>query len=285
MIGVFDSGHGGLTVQAVFGTRFPDQDFTYLGDHLHAPYGAQSTKAVLAHTRAGIERLFDEGCRLVIVACNTAAAIALRSLQQDWLPHHFPERRILGVIVPVVEAITHVPWAIREVSLDRPGEPLTVGIFGTVNTVESMTFPVEIAKRAPAVKVVQQACPELAGAIEAGAGDAELAALVERYVAALLLSLEGEALDVVVLGCTHFPLVSTLFGRFLPAGVKVLSQPDLVAASLHEYLRRHPEFRISGADPNIRRQCRFLTTGDPVYVTGIAGRFLGRGVIFTAPRY
>lgn len=165
MIGVFDSDHGGLTVQRVLTDHLPEVDFIYLGDHGRAPYGANSAAAVLEYTRAGVEQLFLDGCPLVIIACNTAAAVALRRLQQEWLPHHFPERRILGIIVPTVEAITQVPWSIQEACPKQSGEPTTVGVFGTVHTVRSQLFPIEIAKRAPAIKVVQQACPALAGAI------------------------------------------------------------------------------------------------------------------------
>jgi glutamate racemase len=282
MIGVFDSGHGGLTVQRALTNHFPELNFLYLGDHGHAPYGAHSAEAVLEFTRSGIERLFGKGCRLVIIACNTAAAVALRHLQQNWLPHHYPERRILGVIVPMVEAITRVPWFVQEASPGHSSQPATVGIFATVHTVQSRSFPAEITKRAPAITVVQQACPALAGAIEAGADESELAVLVEGYVTALRGSLNGQALDTVVLGCTHYPLIAPLFDRFLPVGVEVLSQPDLVAASLGEYLKRHPEFRPDVSEMDRVPRCRFLTTGDPQHVSRIASRFLGHKVTFAA---
>ncbi|WP_119165875.1 glutamate racemase [Algihabitans albus] len=281
MIGLFDSGHGGLTVQRVLEKRFPLRDFVYLGDHRQAPYGAKSAEHVLALTRRGVERLFDEGCRLVIIACNSAAAIALRRLQQDWLARFYPEHRILGVIVPVVEAVTQVPWSVQEADPNHAGEPMTVGVFGTRHTVKSDAFRIEISKRAPAVSVVQQACPKLAGAIEADASESELSALVERYAAALSESLGERRLDAVVLGCTHYPLVGNLFERSLPRGVKMVSQPDLVTESLAAYLRRHPEFDRPSAEPSSRRR-DFLTSGDPDLVGRIAQRFLGHPVVFRA---
>jgi len=282
MIGVFDSGHGGLTVLAALTQRFPGLRFSYLGDHGNAPYGAHSGPAVLDLTRAGIERLFHEGCRLVIVACNSATAIALRGIQQNWLPLYYPERRALGVIVPVVEAITGVPWAHDSSWAEHPRPAATVGVFGTVHTVRSLVYPIEIAKRAPAVTVVQQECPGLAGAIENGAPGAELAALVEGYVDVLLAQVDGAPIDHVVLGCTHYPLVGPLFARFLPPGVEIMSQPALVAAATRTYLLRRPEYAGGGRRPVGEPQCRFLTSGDPEQVSRIARRFVGRGIAFEA---
>lgn len=281
MIGVFDSGHGGLTVLTAFARRFPDLRFVYLGDHGNAPYGAHDGPAILELTRAGVERLFQAGCRLVILACNSATAVAIRGIQQDWLPHHYPDRRVLGVVVPVVEAITGVPWLYDHSWAKEPRPPATVGVFGTVHTVRSLAYPIEIAKRAPAVTVVQQQCPGLAGAIETGADEGALSALVEDYVGALLAQLDGARLDHVVLGCTHYPLIAPLFARFLPPEAEVLSQPELAAASLADYLRRRPEFAGRGRSPS-QPPCRFLTTGDPATVGRIAGRFLGRPIAFEA---
>ena len=281
MIGLFDSGHGGLTVQRALETRFPQRDFLYLGDHGHAPYGSRSAAQVLSLTRDGIARLFAEGCRLVIVSCNSAAAIALRRLQQDWLARHHPERRILGVLVPVVEAVTQVPWSVQGPHPEALGEAITVGVFGTRHTIGSDAFRIEIRKRAPAVTVVQQACPRLAGAIEADACEAELSALVEVAVAGLLKSLDGRRLDAVILGCTHYPLIGRLFQRALPPGVTLVSQPDLVADSLAIYLARHPQFDAPPAASS-PGGTTFLTTGDPDPVGRIARRFLGHPVTFRA---
>ncbi|WP_245986596.1 glutamate racemase [Azospirillum thermophilum] len=156
-----------------------------------------------------MERLFGQGCRLVILACNTAAAVALRRLQQTWLHDAWPGRNVLGVLVPMVEAITRVPWMMDMPPVDHmTHEPRTVGVFATAATVRSGSFPREIGKRAPLVRVVQQACPDLVPLIERGAPEDETAPAVRRYAAGLLEQLDGQPPDAVVLGCTHYPLVA-----------------------------------------------------------------------------
>ncbi|MBP2316677.1 glutamate racemase [Azospirillum soli] len=276
MIGVFDSGHGGLTVLRALVEAAPDRPFVYLGDHAAAPYGPRSEEDIYRLTVQGVERLFAQDCRLVVLACNTAAAVALRRMQRTWLPHAHPGRNVLGVLVPMVEAITRVPWMQEGPSADWLPEPRTVGVFATPATVASGSFPREIGKRAPDVRVVQQACPDLVPLIEQGAPDAVIAPVVRGYVACLLEQLGGETPDAVVLGCTHYPLVARLFADALPAGVEVLCQPSLVAKSLDNYLERHPEYapRGGGAAP------RFFTTGAAEPVGVLAGRFFGRPTAF-----
>ncbi|MEE9208969.1 MAG: glutamate racemase, partial [Kiloniellales bacterium] len=149
MIGVFDSGHGGLTVLGALVARLPERGFIYLGDHGHAPYGERSPAEIAELTVANVERLFAEGCRLVLLACNTAAAIALRRLQQEWLPGAYPGRRVLGVFVPMVEAVTAVPWKLQEPPAGARREPALVGVFATRRTVESGAYAREIGLRAP----------------------------------------------------------------------------------------------------------------------------------------
>ena len=277
MIGVFDSGHGGLTVLEALIARLPERSFLYLGDHGHAPYGERGVEEIYGLTRANVERLFHEGCRLVLLACNTAAAVALRRLQQEWLPGAHPERRVLGVFVPMVEAVTEVPWQVREVPPGARREPALVGVFATRRTVASGAYAREIALRAPAIRVVQQACPGLVKQIEAGAAPEVLAAAIAGHVAALMDRLDGRAPDSVILGCTHYPLVAQAFAAALPAGVPVHSQPALVAASLAAYLARHREFDVA---PGPRQPTRFLTTGDPAKVGALASRFFGTPPIF-----
>lgn len=281
MIGVFDSGHGGLTVLRTLATAMPGQRFLYLGDHGNAPYGCRPAGEILGLTIAGVERLFEQGCRLVVLACNTAAAVALRRIQQDWLPLRHPERRVLGVLVPMVEAITQVPWLTREPPADRRPEPRTVGVFATQGTVSSNAFPFEIGLRAPAIRIVQQACPELAGAIEAGAPPDVVLPMVRTYVQALLDRLDGTPLDTAVLGCTHYPLVADAFAEYLPGGTEVLSQPDLVAASLCRYLDRHPHFAEPSGSREGERHLSFLTTGDAGSVGILGSRFFGRPIRFS----
>ncbi len=270
MIGVFDSGHGGLTVLRALRARLPDQGFLYFGDHAHAPYGNRPPADILRLTRQAADGLFQRGCRLVIIACNTAAAVALRPLQQEWLPHAHPDKRLLGVLVPMVEAITGVPWITTDTAAARPAGPArTVAVFATRGTVRSDAYPREVHKRAPEVTVVQQACPRLASAIEAGATPDDLSRLVRGSVRGLRRKLGGWP-DYAVLGCTHYPLVAHHFRAHLPPAVTLLDQPVTVAESLAHYLARRPEFTSrSMAAP------RLLTSGRPDTVSDLASRFIG----------
>ncbi|WP_029012297.1 glutamate racemase [Niveispirillum irakense] len=275
MIGVFDSGHGGLTVLNALHRSMPQTDFLYLGDHHDAPYGDRTPDEIYRLTLAGVSRLFDAGARLVILACNTASAVALRRLQQTWLDAAYPGRRVLGVLVPMVEAITGVPW-MADLAAERPaGPPRTIGIFATSRTVDSGAYPREISHRAPEVRVVQQACPDLVPLIEADAPAEVIRAAVARYTDGLLSQLGGEMPQAVMLGCTHYPLVADHFAALLPPGVEVLSQPDLTARSLTAYLERHPEFDRPGTG-----QVHFLTTGDADRVSRLATRFFGKPARF-----
>jgi glutamate racemase len=276
-IGVFDSGHGGLTIQVKLAAAFPGLAFCYLGDHANAPYGGRTEAEVLALTRQGIEALFREGCRLVLLACNTAAAVALRRLQQEWLPRAYPHHRVLGVVVPAVEAITGVDWQQRHAAAEA-GRPRTVAVFATSLTVASGAFPREIGLRAPWINMVQQPCPELAGAIERGASEAILTRLIAGYVAGCKAQLAGRRLDAALLGCTHYPLAAPLFRRHLPVNTALVAQSDLIAASLARYLERHPEFRAPGLG------VRYLTTGNPVSVSEVASFFLGQTIRFETLR-
>jgi glutamate racemase len=276
VIGVFDSGYGGLTVLAALHARLPRQRFLYLGDNAHAPYGAKQGAEIQALTQAGVELLFRAGARVVILACNTATAAAIRPLQQNWLPGAWPDRRILGVIAPMIEEIAQTPWH-STAGPDEARRPVqTVAVFATQATVESGFFPPEIALRAPNIAVTQQACPELAGMIEAGAAEPELRATVARHVDVLLRRL-SKAPDKAVLGCTHFPLVEALFRSALPAETRILSQPARVAAATVAYLFRHPEMKDFARDP-VDPLC--LTTGDAEAVSALASRFYGRHLRF-----
>ncbi|MBE9552803.1 MAG: aspartate/glutamate racemase family protein [Proteobacteria bacterium] len=279
MIGVFDSGHGGLTVLRALAARLPDRGFVYLGDHADAPYGERDAEEVYNLTLENIERLFRMDCRLAILACNTAAAVALRRLQRTWLADAWPGRRVLGVLVPVVEAIVRQPWHVEEPNTGPDAPQETVAIFATRRTVESRAYVGEILKRAPDVLIVQQACPGLVDAIEAGAPQAEIHGLVEGFVAELLERMQGVLPDVAVLGCTHYGLVAKAFRDALPPGTALLHQPGLIAESLVDYLARHPEFQ---ADPKEAGRLEFLTTGDPAHVSRVASRFYGAATPFKA---
>ncbi len=277
MIGVFDSGSGGLTILRALVAALPGRRFVYLGDHANAPYGDRPAEEVYRLTIANVERLFALECRLVLLACNTASAVALRRLQRHWLPDVAPDRRVLGVLVPMVEAITQVPWQVQAPPSGRPTATATVGVFATPRTVATGAYPLEIGRRAPSVQVAQQACPDLVTAIEADAGDAVLQSLVDRYCAELLVRVPDRRLDFVVLGCTHFPLIAETFARALPERSPILDQPAIVARSLDAYLHRHGDL-----DPcsDTGEPLQFLSTGAGTIGETVASRFFGRPVSF-----
>jgi glutamate racemase len=285
VIGVFDSGHGGLTILRALAGRLPERRFLYLGDHANAPYGNRTPEEIYALTLENVSRLFGLGCDLVLLACNTAAAVALRRLQQDWQPDAFPNHRILGVLVPTIEAVTNVPWHIKTPPPGGPpggpsGSPrdaATVAIFATRQTVNSGAYPREIGFRAPAIRVVQQACPGLVAAIESSAPEAEIREMVAGYVARMREANDGAAPDSAILGCTHYPLVAWAFAEALPRDVRILSQPAIVADSFADYLGRHPEFAPSPPDT----LNRFLTTGDPALASALGSRFFGQEITFS----
>jgi len=274
VVGVFDSGFGGLTVHRALIEALPERDFLYLGDHRNAPYGTRPPIEVLNLTCAAIDRLFAEGCTLVVLACNTASTVALRWIQQQWLPARRQSdgiaRNVIGVVVPTIEAAT---------ALAKPAD--TIAIFATRRTVETDSYPTEIRKRRPDLTVVQQSCPDLAGAIERGLPREDLRALVERYVAELLekQSVEPRVAQYqkrcVILACTHYPLVADLFAAALPEGVSMIHQPQATAAALRSYLDRHPEYDRPGTG---RRN--FISTGFTTEALPLIERFWGGPVPF-----
>ncbi len=267
-VGVFDSGLGGLTVLGALLQRLPEVPFVYLGDNAHTPYGTREPDDIFHLTCAGVERLWAEGCDLVILACNTASAAALRRMQESWVP---PHKRVLGVFVPLIEALTERQWGDnsppREVAVKH------VALFATPTTVSSRAFQRELAFRAIGVDVEAQPCGGLVDAIEDG--DMILAeALVHSHVEALKRRMPRP--EAAVLGCTHYPLMEAAFAEALGPGVRVFSQPGIVAESLANYLARRPEMLGPGAEG------AFLTTGDPRRVGQRATQFLRRGVSFAA---
>lgn len=243
MIGLFDSGHGGLTILRALSQRFPNQHFIYLGDHANAPYGERQSEDIVELTRMNVERLFGYGCRLVVLACNTATAVACRQLQQEWLPNSkYDDHNVLGIIAPVVEISTQTPWAVTTPQYPQKLNSDQIGVFATTRTVSTNVYVEEIGKRCPKVRVVQQACPSLAGKIDGGAAMDELDALVSEYVEEMLMKCGDEVPHRVILGCTHFPLIEPLFHKYLPASTRILCQPSIVADSLEDYLGRHPHY-------------------------------------------
>ncbi|WND02640.1 glutamate racemase [Temperatibacter marinus] len=244
MIGVFDSGSGGLTILNALRKNFPSQDFIYLGDHARAPYGHRSNERIVNYTAQACDFLMGKGCDLVILACNTAAAIGGRTLQQNWLPLNYPDNRVLGVLVPMVEAVTGVPWHHETPQEDGPKKH--IGLFATKKTVESGSYHREVMKRAPDITLTQHACPGLVDAIEGGAGLKPLTGLIGGYVEEMR-EMAGCTPDAVVLGCTHFPLVEDCFRLFLGEDIPIYSQPTIVSESLANYLERHSKFRQPGS--------------------------------------
>jgi glutamate racemase len=280
-IGVFDSGVGGLTVHHRLVERFPTADLFYLADQANAPYGGKPGEEIVALTRAGCERLFEAGCDLVVLACNTAASVALRRLQQTWLPGYRRELgrpvNVLGIIVPTIEAATGLPW---EHEAERRGDKVEkldiLGVFCTPATAASRVYEIEIDKRRQDVAVFSEPCPELARMIETGAGAGELAAVVQGHVAALSTRI-GRAPDRAILGCTHYEIIADMFRAALPPGTPLIHQPDATAEALARYLERHPELG-AGAD-GVRR---FLTTGKPGAQHSLVETFWGAPLTFEA---
>ena len=278
-IGVFDSGIGGLTVHHALVRALPDADFVYLADQAMTPYGGRPGEEIVALTRAGCDRLFEAGCDLIILACNTAAAVALRRLQQTWLPGRRQRLgravNVLGIIVPTIEAATGLPW---EHQAERSGEKIeqldVLGIFCTPATAASRVYEIEIDKRRQDVAVFCEPCPGLAGAIEQGAGEAELRSTIRDHAAALARRI-GRPPDRAILGCTHYEITADLFRSALAPGTPLIHQPQATAAAVELYLRRHPEYR---AGDEGRR--RFLTSGRPGAQNGLAERFWGEPLSF-----
>jgi len=266
-VGMFDSGLGGLTVLAAAQARLPEVDFVYYGDTAHAPYGVREPADIENLTREGVTALWDAGCDLGVLACNTASAVALRKIQEAGVPKG---KRVLGVFVPMIEALTERNWGDnsppREVGVKH------VALFATPATVSSRAFQRELAFRAIGVDVEAQACGGLVDAMEEG--DMILAeALVRSHVDALKRKMPNP--QAAILGCTHYPLLEDVFREALGPDVRVLSQPQIVADSLADYLERHPDL-IGAGQPS------YLTTGDPRRVSDRATQFLRRHIAFEA---
>lgn len=267
MIGLFDTGHGGLTIYQALAKHLPRRDFIYFGDHANAPYGIKPASEIVNLTQAAIEMLFERGCPLVVLACNTATAIALRTLQQQWLPaSKYKNNRVLGIIVPTVEIATSTHDDAHEI----------LAVFGTQRTIESGVYEVEIHKRNPHARVIPQICSTLAGAIEAGVSDNELEHLVRDACADMMRKTNGNAPNRAILGCTHFPIVEYLFKKHLPPSTLIFSQGDAVADKLSDYLKRHPEFDMCSNAVNHR----FLTSGNAASVSRDVLRLLGLSLPF-----
>ena len=243
-IGVFDSGYGGLTILSKIREILPEYDYIYLGDNARAPYGTRSFEVVYAFTLQAVTRLFEMGCHLVILACNTASAKALRSIQINDLPHLDSARRVLGVIRPTVECIGNITRSRH------------VGVLATSGTIKSESYPLEIRKLFPDIKVSGEACPLCVSLVEnnEALGDGT-DYFIRKYINELLA--KDREIDTAILGCTHYPILLPKIQQYMPAGITIVSQGQLVADSLKDYLHRHPEIDIKCTRGG---KCTYYTT-------------------------
>jgi len=261
-IGVFDSGYGGLTVLKEIVAQLPQYDYLYLGDNARAPYGTRSFETVYQYTLECVQWFFNQGCSLVVLACNTASAKALRTIQQNDLPKIDSSKRVLGVIRPTTEVI-------GSFSANK-----AVGILGTNGTVQSNSYPIEIEKFYPEIKVYQQACPMWVPLIENNEHQSAGADYFVKKDMNKLLQQSPE-IDTILLACTHYPLLMDKIQQFTPQGIKVLSQGKIVADSLKEYLHRHPEME---ARCSKNAQLSFFTTDSTEDFDNHAANFYGKPV-------
>ena len=261
-IGVFDSGYGGLTVFRSIASLLPQYDYVYLGDNARAPYGNRSFDTVHQYTLQCVEWFFKMGCPLVILACNTASAKALRTIQQNDLPRIAPDKRVLGVIRPTAEIIGSYT------------KTNAVGVLGTKGTVKSGSYEIEVNKFFPEIKVHQLACPMWVPLVEYGEYDTEGADFfVRKYLNELLTTAPDT--DTILLACTHYPLLLEKIKQYLPEGIKTVSQGPIVADSLANYLQRHPEIESSITRTGSRH---FYTTDDTIDFDNHATTFFGEKV-------
>lgn len=243
-IGIFDSGYGGLTILSQIREHMPEYDFLYLGDNARTPYGTRSFEVVYEFTSQAVKTLFDMGCQLVILACNTASAKALRTIQQIDLPKIDPRKRVLGIIRPTVEY------------LDDITQSRHVGILATSGTIKSQSYPLEIKKLFPDIVVSGEACPIWVPLVENNEAYSEGADyFVRRHINNLLA--KDDEIDTIILGCTHYPILYDKIRLYTPQHITVVTQGEYVAKSLVNYLERHPEMNASCTKEGT---CRFLTT-------------------------
>ncbi|MCX7986920.1 MAG: glutamate racemase [Bacteroidales bacterium] len=256
-IGIFDSGFGGLTVMKEIVRQLPQYDYIYLGDNARAPYGPRSFDTIYKYTLQAVKWFFAHDCALVILACNTASAKALRTIQQNDLPHIDPTRRVLGIIRPVTENVDHFTKSKH------------VGILGTQGTVSSKSYVIEIQKFFPELKVSQEACPMWVPLVENAEHEGPGADyFVQKHIHNILKT--DPLIDTIILGCTHYPLLLSKIKKYIPSNIQVISQGEIVASSLADYLKRHPEIEMR-CEKNGRRS--YYTTESPDIFNNTASIF------------
>ena len=261
MLGFFDSGFGGLSVVREIEKKLPQYSFIYLGDNARSPYGSRPLDVIHRYTLEGVIELFKSGANLIVVACNTSSSVALRKIQQEYLPGHYPDRRVLGIVIPTAEEVSAL------------SKTKVIGILATEATVNSLAYPQEISKIDAHVVVHQQSCPLLVPLIEAG----DLPAVTEparHYIQELLK--KDERIDTILLGCTHYALIEETIRSLVPSSIRIVSQGTIVADKLVDYLRRHPEM-----DRRLERSGNetFLTTEYSPRIQKLATQFFGRPIV------
>ena len=263
MIGIFDSGLGGLTIFRAIEKRLPDYDYIYLGDNARAPYGDHSQETILVYTTQAVEYLFKQGCVLVLLACNTASAEALRKIQQEWLPKHYPDRNVLGVIRPLVEEAAQTT------------KKKVIGVLATRSTAASHAYRRELKKQIKDIAVIEQECRLLVPLIEEGfESKPELRMILKRYIRPM----KNYNVDTVILGCTHYGLIADDIKRYFGKNVIVLDSGKIVAEKFAEYLQRHPEYEAKLSKKGSRT---FLTTELTEQVEPLVKKFLNKTVPVT----
>ena len=261
-IGIFDSGYGGLTILSQIREQMPEYDFLYLGDNARTPYGTRSFEVVYEFTSQAVKALFDMGCSLVILACNTASAKALRTIQQIDLPKIDPRKRVLGIIRPTVEYL-------GDITKSRH-----VGILATSGTIKSQSYPLEIKKLFPDIAVSGEACPIWVPLVESGEAASEgTDYFIRRHIDNLLA--KDDKIDTIILGCTHYPILYDKIRRYTPAHINIVTQGEYVGRSLINYMERHPEMNALCTKQGT---CRFLTTESVDIFKGYASIFFDSSI-------
>lgn len=261
-IGIFDSGYGGLTILTHIREVMPEYDYLYLGDNARTPYGTRSFQVVYEFTLQCVTKLFEMGCRLVILACNTASAKALRNIQQNDIPLIAPDRRVLGIIRPTAECVGDIT------------KTRHVGLLATPGTVKSLSYPLEIKKLFPEIKVVGEACPIWVPLVENNEADSDgTDYFVKRHVDNLLA--KDDKIDTIILGCTHYPLLYNKIRKYVPNHIEIITQGEYVATSLRNYLDRHQDM-----DSRCTKNgtCKYLTTEDTNIFLPAASIFLRESI-------
>ena len=261
LLGFFDSGLGGLSILREITKKLPHYSICYLGDNARTPYGSRAPEIIYRYTLEGVIELFKRGAEVIVLACNTSSSVALRRIQQEYLPAHHPNRRVLGIVIPTAEEVAHL------------SRSKILGILATEATVASLGYLQEIYKIDPQVHVCQQACPLLVPIIEAGELE-NAEGVASKYIESLLR--KDARIDTILLGCTHYALIEDLIRNLVPSRIQVVSQGQIVAAKLEDYLKRHPEIE-KRLDASGKRT--FLSTEYSDRIQRLATRFFGTSIV------